>query len=505
MVSKPEKRSSERVKLVLFLVFAYGTLCYWLRSVGLSPDSTNYMAAALNWVEHGRMFVWVNWPDFTLNLTSQLYQVQPFGFPLYLSFFVLVFREPLLAAVFAQSAALVILFAGLWRVMRRADISAFFWFLLLLLITAFHGFGTVFGHLWTETLFMGLTLHLLVSLARYHSESRKRDLNLALVLFFFTASIRFVGLFNLGFFIPIFLNKKLKPIFAPVVLAIGLLPNVIWHLRNRLMTGTNFEAHYDWSLTQKAWTALQNIFRSLKFTFAYDRVWLFFVVVALLVTLIWLYRGAIRHRRAEPGVELGIFAAFGCITHFAGLTLIAMFSTIGSLIRPDMEQERLLATIYLLFFLWLIMALRVLPKKAQIAGVLALLLMFGNIQSFYLRGRLRFVPQISYPAEYRLWSHLRDLEPIRRASHFYSDYGFIHQVFSGKLQRILWEGAQEFGEDGAQQAARLRELLSQGSHPFFLVRESSTALIGVLNTQGATVGLRPMGLKGFGFEVYSLP
>jgi hypothetical protein len=72
---------------------------------------------------------------------------------------------------------------------------------------------------------------------------------------------------------------------------------------------------------------------------------------------------------------------------------------------------------------------------------------------------------INYPTERNLWRDIHELEWTRSATHFYSDRDFVHQVFAGIPQRIIWEPS-VLRDPGAVAA-----FLGSGENPFFLLRE----------------------------------
>ncbi|MGD0611498.1 MAG: hypothetical protein ABSB41_08260 [Anaerolineales bacterium] len=83
----------------------------------------------------------------------------------------------------------------------------------------------------------------------------------------------------------------------------------------------------------------------------------------------------------------------------------------------------------------------------------------------------RSVGKINYPQERRLWSALDKINWTHSASFFYSDEGYaaggyIHQIFSGKPQGILWDS------NVVKDPQKIKRLLSAGVRPFLLVTEN---------------------------------
>jgi hypothetical protein len=55
------------------------------------------------------------------------------------------------------------------------------------------------------------------------------------------------------------------------------------------------------------------------------------------------------------------------------------------------------------------------------------------------RELLSYPGRINYPIERSLWRELHELDALRSSTHFYSDRDFVHQVFAGIPQRIVWD------------------------------------------------------------------
>jgi hypothetical protein len=96
-------------------------------------------------------------------------------------------------------------------------------------------------------------------------------------------------------------------------------------------------------------------------------------------------------------------------------------------------------------------------------------LFFLVISTSFLPGEmLKYSGKINYPPERQLWQKLNQLGWVQSSSFFYSDDGFaaggyIHQIFSGKPQGILWDPA--IWND----PQKITDILSRGNNPFILV------------------------------------
>jgi hypothetical protein len=93
--------------------------------------------------------------------------------------------------------------------------------------------------------------------------------------------------------------------------------------------------------------------------------------------------------------------------------------------------------------------------------------------SFHPQDMLKNLGRINYPPERQLWQQLNQLDWVRSATYFYSDTGyyaggFVHQIFSGKPQRIFWDPAV------ANDPQKLMGLLSGAGSAFILVTINSS-------------------------------
>jgi hypothetical protein len=83
-------------------------------------------------------------------------------------------------------------------------------------------------------------------------------------------------------------------------------------------------------------------------------------------------------------------------------------------------------------------------------------------------GLFQSMGRINYPPERQLWSEIGNIEWTHSSSFFYSDDGYaaggyIHQIFSGRPQGILWDPAI------LKDPQKIIGLLSRGKDPFILV------------------------------------
>lgn len=496
-----EKRL-KKVSTTFFCAVVYFSVVYWLRHTWFSPDSTNYMAAGMNLLARGEFSVFINWPSFSMEPTMEVYRVQPFGFPVYLSFFLFIFRDPYISAVIAQTIAILILFWGIWKCMELGNWKPRTRITFLVLFLSFGSFANILSFLWTEPLFIGLSLMtLLKSHQAFFKENRKTDQVWLALLLFSSAALRFTGIFNLGFLLPALFRKRLRISFFAILSVVSFLPALIWKFRSRILDGRDFESHYAWSASfEEISKKTLNILSSLEYALAYQSS---VVGALLLIGLGWLLWRQIRHREQIKNGGEEIFLceiASGFVSHFFGLSALAVLSEIGNLIRPDLEQARLLALSYLLFFVLVHQCLNSLSGKRIVVSTVLILALVGNYPAFSFRSRAHFLPRIYEPVERGLWKEMVALEVVRRAKFFYTDYDFVHQLFSGKIQRVLWRHEQGFISNS--DVLEFRNLLQKEGDPFFLVRSQSVGLVSSLRKLSKEAGLLEMTFPKYGYHLF---
>jgi hypothetical protein len=124
--------------------------------------------------------------------------------------------------------------------------------------------------------------------------------------------------------------------------------------------------------------------------------------------------------------------------------------------------------------------------------------------SFNPADMLKNMGKINYPPERQLWQTLNKLSWIQSSSFFYSDDGFaaggyIHQIFSGKPQGILWAPA--IWKD----PQKIKNILSRGNNPFILVTiESSESKKFDEMISSGVVSLEKISFPDTGFVLYHL-
>ena len=120
------KNLKQKTLLILELLVV-GVICAiailaWLGNLGLSQDSTGYITASENLIRTGRLTIFVNMTNWINDPTVLPYMEQPPGFPLLLAPFIVVFRDPLVSALIAQSVYLVLFYFFIYLMTLQAAV-----------------------------------------------------------------------------------------------------------------------------------------------------------------------------------------------------------------------------------------------------------------------------------------------------------------------------------------------------------------------------------------------
>jgi hypothetical protein len=239
------------IPLILFIVLCVFSVIRSVSELKLSPDSSSYITAAQNLIRTGQVFVYTNYPSESMEPSTEPYTEQPVGFPLYLVFFLLVLKQPYVAAAAAQALSIVMLYGAVWALTRDFRVEPGFQLACGLAVTLFRPLTFVYTYLWSETLFTALTLwviHFLL-IARV---SRKPRISLLLALGLATAATatRSIGILTLGIFIvaawhqsTILHSKKSSLAWIGLSFLFTLGPLAAWSLRNQILYGSISMTH----------------------------------------------------------------------------------------------------------------------------------------------------------------------------------------------------------------------------------------------------------------------
>jgi hypothetical protein len=233
--------------LTLFLFFGLCALSIarFLSQFGFDPDSSGYTTAAQNFIRTGHMFVYANSPSWTLMPAVEPYTEQPSGYPLFLASFLLIFRQPILAVAIGQSFAILFLYLAVYALTQDLGFQPFFQVFCALAFTLFVPMQVVYTTVWSETLFIALTLwsiHFLV--ASQFNRNSQRYWILALLCAAAATLTRAVGVLMLGVFIFVAWHREKArwvSIVSSILFVVG--PMIAWSLRNQILYGSPSMTH----------------------------------------------------------------------------------------------------------------------------------------------------------------------------------------------------------------------------------------------------------------------
>ena len=540
-----------RIKLItLFLFFGLCafSIARFLSYLGITPDSSGYITAAQNFIRTGHMFAYANSPSWSLEPAVEPYTEQPSGYPLFLVPFLLIFRQPILAAAVAQALAILILYSAVYALTQDLGAGPFFQIVCAVAFTLFRPMQYVYIYVISETLFIALSLWSIHFLVATQFSQRSRFNWITALVFAAAASLtRAVGVLMLGVFIWVAWRRQKSrwiSITLSVLFVVG--PMIAWSLRNQILYGSLSMTHE--VINHIAW---EKLFPQLVFLLdSASRnafvVTLFAVFVVLCLAApfigpIYPWIGEIRFRMdfskarffnmlctvlglavamitlaadrlgfgGDPEIGLkqisiaivGILVALapwlrntnlleyvhswkahydwkrwktrpfytfallflGGLSHFWGITALSLVTPFSAL------TDRLLApSLAILLFAGLagLHYLTVLvPTRYFAATTYTVAFSLILLSPFFLKTDLAFHIGIRIPPEQQLWKEIYNFPGINKASHFYSDYNFTHEIFANRPQRII------LIEDQIEEVGFLHSIMARGQCPFVLVNQ----------------------------------
>jgi hypothetical protein len=231
----PNAGYSRTAKILILIVSLAGcawTIHLWFANFyNVSNDPACYINAADNLVRSGSLFDFGNGVSRTI--APEPFTDWPPGTPLFLAPFILIFHDPMLAALVAQSLLIIVAYFALVAFASALDLNAFFAIALIAVFTFLHPFvvsNTQFG---SETIFFIFSLgagYFAIKIAR--DGPSKKYWILSLVFTFLASSVRFAGVANIAWFIPLlgpglvlkkFHEDRATRIISSIVLVAGVL------------------------------------------------------------------------------------------------------------------------------------------------------------------------------------------------------------------------------------------------------------------------------------------
>lgn len=486
-VAKNQNRTvtlNSKLLVLLSALCAVVTMHYAATNLSFSPDSTNYVVAARNLLSQGRLVVFANWPSESMEPALEPYTEYTPGFPVYLVTFLAVLHDPIVASAAAQVVAIGLLFVSIAGLVRTIQLNVIPTVVLITALTTMTCFRQIYQYVWTETLFIALSMGVLTYCLKLLNGDTNRRWYAVGVLLALSSTIKFAGVFNLALVVvPLLIirAKKRRLIIGLGISCASVLPVVMWMLRNRIFYGDTTLSHNlgpmfrTSNIVQPYWylRSLLGASHVLKDVAPFRAA--LCLCITLTVAVIGLYplwsrisrfRLARQKSGAEPGSHSGYYvAAVGAVGHFGGIYAVSLLCNINELGHRLMSPTIALATVA-----WCL-ALRDLlgnmkfrwQRGAVVAGLLAVFLISPTfakdlqVSAGLLHATAR--------REQKVWIQLAEMVTESRASHFYTDRNFLHQLFANIPQRIIWD------EEGFDKDV-VTDLLSKGSNPFFLFREN---------------------------------
>ncbi|NUM87725.1 MAG: hypothetical protein HUU37_00835 [Bdellovibrionales bacterium] len=438
------------LEALCFSLLAAFLISRWVDRFMIWPDSAQYLTAAMNLVDHGSLFIWTNWPSYSYVPEPEVYAIYPPGFALWTAAFYLFLREPMLAAFTAQAAAILLFVVSFRALARRLGFPAWLRVALMGFVVVFPTYNEVFISLLSETLFMALSMLVAVKALDLLDRGWSRaDLAQGLVALLLVSSVRWNGVANAAFFLlPLWRAHagRMRAFGGMFFCAlVALAPVAIWMTRNRLVTGRS-AGHYrpEFFLWDRLWTPFEHTLMR----WGLGSGWILALVLGLALVPV------VRRGRGAALIFTGVLA------HFLVIYLLTLVFAVTPL------DDRYISPTYL-FFIFLLGTASHGLCRGRLAHFSLAAVVFAQVALVPVRA-IRNFRDWNEPPQRELWARLSDMDCCMGASHFYSDDDWVHQVFAGFPQRIVFE------DMPARMPEKLRGLWAVGRNPFWVVREGTT-------------------------------
>lgn len=447
---------------LIWISFCFIAVFFSFKHLTLGEDACLYLTTGKNFLETGQFFYFINWPLKTIDAQSRPYLDYPPGMPLLLAFLFLWVSDPLWVAILAQTFFIVAMYLASFFLFRqlKTPFSLQLWIILVLT------FQKTFIHLYTlfvsELFFLSIMLGCgYYALKIYHEEQEKRAWKISYCLLFCGSLLKFVGIFNVAWFIvPILCQFRKRFQSGLWALAVAFLPFLLWTLRHRLFF-SELKSSHEFSFDLERF--------SVPFLFFYEVLWQFHGLssaLALFFLILVIFSPFYLHKTWNSccTLQLLFLSVFG--THFLGTLSLSLF------IVFDPLQDRLLAPSIVSGLFAVVFGLQTILEKLKEKTVrfgvviLPFLLLLLNVHVLK-KLDIAWVPTLLSMEEKQLGEELAPYFEIQQSSHFYSEYNFRLQLFIHKTQNILWFPTSFWKPDIFQ------ELIQLGRTPFFLLPNGS--------------------------------
>lgn len=494
---------------IIFVIALSVSLSGLLGGVAWSPDSTNYIVGAQHLLVEGDLYVYANWPSHKLVPEPEPYADYPPGFALYLCPFLWLFADPMLASTLAQAVSVMLCYGALAFLLGVLRLPLVYRATAYAVFTILGTFPHIYGHFWTEPLFTALSfVGGAFTVLAWRPEAKVRHWALAALCFLLASSIKHVGVFNFAWFVlPLMRMKRRRLLYGALSALVCFAPSVAWLLRNQLRYGRISFSHRIGETSFKDDLLAPIFFLGREFFAVAHAVWPGYALAGIVGTLVFVlpfshaHKGARWLRPARDPDDLWVHGGlvFVTLAHFLGIWALSLVTHFNLLDDRLLAPSIACGTITAMHALHLLGRRIIWPYGRMLAATLPFL--------FLLVSRHIAPPKLPpaywhlrQPPEEALWASLREDDIASGSSHFYSDYLFIHQVYAGMPQRILWD------VDTYSTPEALQKLTGLGTRPFFVFREGSREheVFRAAWTEDA-VGLEEYGYPNAKTLVYALP
>lgn len=497
---------SRLVEVVVLSLAMYVSVAPLLGEVRLAPDSTNLIVAAQNLVENGEFHVNTNWPSRSLTPKVEPFTDYPPGYTFYLVPFLLLLKDPVLAAAWAQAFSILVCFGGLAFLLHSIKLSLVLRIGGYLLFAVLSNFPLIYSYFLTEPLFLGLSfIGGAFALSMGSDRSKRVTPYLAALCFLLASSIKVIGVFNFAWFlVPLVQQRPFRWRLAIGMAVACTVPLILWFTRNLIVHGQFSFSHRIGEIHIKAkllvpWNVITHDLLPV-----FNEHWTGpFVLIILCVILL---APLIMFRTAGSYVTKAVSDGERSIHLKLVLVLTAQFFGIWalSLVTYFSEMDDRLLSPSIAFAV--IAGLSGLQRISEVSSPVGRIIAFSSPFAFLFTAMHVTVPRIpihgadfAYPPEAELWETIDSLGISAGASHYYSDRNFRHQLFSPLPHRILWDTA-----DYSSLKA-IRVLATTGTRPF-IVFDTTSAELELFEHVWRTdpePSIKPIPIKGF--VVYYAP
>ncbi|MFH1194436.1 MAG: hypothetical protein V1720_01910 [bacterium] len=473
------------VVIVLLCLFM---LARMISDFSITNDSTFYLTAAKNLVEKGELLVYSNWPSHSMQPEMEKYTEYPPGFPLYLSLFILIFRNQFLAAMIAQSVAIVLLFLSLHLVALRLDLKPFTKIVFFVFLTFLIPFKLITVNLWSETIFVSLALlGLNFSLKIINGDDTKRNWIYGALFLFLASWVRYIGILDVALFVvPILLSNRLRKKLLRTLLIVLFVsaPVFLWFLRSKILYGITTESHgVGYSIdTARLMDPLIYLYK----IFGWNKAIAWCFVLLFAVILVFPLFTKSNQTQIVKHKHLLVVA----VIYFIGTYLISLLASFDSLNHRILAPVIILGVIVLFSGVDLLYNILSNGKYGIIVFIIPLLIMM-NMDLFNYNLELEL--STKYPAEKLLWEKVEKIDQIKNSSHFYTDYNYKHQLFCKIPHRVI------YFESLTDEI--INKLQSIGKNPFYIFKLGSS-FDEFLSNNYCNYGLRRVELVDVNYSLY---